>query len=71
LFNYASKGLNVMPNTVIASEEIKELRLAAKRYETARKMNPTEWKELWEMNVRTGIPFDELIDNRSNMLMGT
>ena len=58
-----------MPNVAITSEELIKLRLSAKRYETVRMMNPQQWKELWEMNIRTGIPFDELIDNRSNMLM--
>lgn len=47
----------------LAKEELAELRLARDRYETARRMNPYQWKAAWELNLKTGKPFDEIIDN--------
>lgn len=46
-----------------AQEELAELRLAAERYETARRMNPRQWADAWKLNTTTGKPFDEIIDN--------
>ena len=46
-----------------AQEELAELRLAAERYETARRMNPRQWAGAWKLNTTTGKPFDEIIDN--------
>lgn len=46
-----------------AIEELAELRLAAERYETARRMNPRQWCDAWKLNLTTGKPFDEIIDN--------
>ena len=46
-----------------AMEELTELRKAAARYETARRMNPGQWAAAWELNITTGKPFDEIIDH--------
>lgn len=35
----------------------------AERYRTARCMTPHQWSAAWELNVATGKPFDEIIDN--------
>lgn len=32
------------------------------RYEKVRKLNPRQFKEIYEENIKTGVPFDELID---------
>lgn len=46
-----------------AIEELNELRLARDRYETARRMNPRQWAAAWELNIKTGKPFDAIIDD--------
>ena len=38
-----------------------DLALGWLRYETLRKINPREFSALWEKNIRTGIPFDDLL----------
>lgn len=43
--------------------EVEWLRVGHDRYETARRMNPQQWLNAWEMSIRTGKPFDEIIDN--------
>ena len=43
--------------------EIDRLRKDAERYRTARCMTPYQWSAAWELNVTTGKPFDEIIDN--------
>lgn len=47
----------------LAMEELLRLRIAYKRYETARRMNPRQWAEAWKLNLTTGKPFDEIIDD--------
>ena len=42
--------------------EIRRLRTAAKRYETVRRMNPRARDVAYELNLKTGKPFDEIID---------
>ena len=42
---------------------IKELTIAAKRYETVRRMTPAQFTELFRVNVHQGINFDDLVDN--------
>ncbi len=46
-----------------AAAEIRMLRKDAERYRTARCMTPHQWSAAWELNVATGKPFDEIIDN--------
>ncbi len=45
-----------------AREELLELRLAQDRYEKVRKMNTLMFRGIWEENMRTGTPFDEIVD---------
>jgi hypothetical protein len=44
--------------------ELEEMRLNAARYRYLRTMNPREFSVLWELNLRGGHRFDELIDAR-------
>ena len=46
-----------------ALKELSELRKAADRYETARRMSAAQWAAAWELNIKLGKPFDEIIDN--------
>lgn len=39
-----------------------ELRQGHERYQTARRLSPQAWKDAWELNIKTGKPFDEIID---------
>lgn len=39
------------------------LRSGFERYETARRMNPRQWADAWELNIRTGKPFDDIVDD--------
>ncbi len=32
------------------------------RYESIRRLNPRQFRELWSRNISTGTPFDELVD---------
>lgn len=42
--------------------DVARLQVGHDRYETARRLNPRQWAEAWEQNIRTGRPFDEIID---------
>lgn len=46
-----------------AAAEIERLRVGHERYETARRMNPRAWADAWQLNLTTGKPFDEIIDD--------
>ncbi len=37
-------------------------RIGARRYETARRMSVPMWKDALKLNLSTGKPFDEIID---------
>ena len=39
-----------------------ELLVAARRYETVRKLNPRQFSELYERNITSGQSFDDLVD---------
>lgn len=41
---------------------IGELSLGYERYETLRTLNPTQFFELFQKNLQTNIPFDDLVD---------
>lgn len=43
--------------------EIDRLRLCESRYETVRRMSIRQWIDAWELNISTGKPFDEIIDD--------
>lgn len=55
----------------LAIDEIKRLRSCCQRYETARRMNPQQWAEAWQLNITTGKPLDEIIDVRRSQLPKT
>lgn len=44
--------------------EVDRLLVGHDRYETARRMNPQQWADAWKLNISTGKPFDEIIDER-------
>ena len=46
-----------------AKNEREALRTGHQRYETARRMNPRQWAAAWDLNLKTGKPFDEIIDD--------
>ena len=48
---------------VLQMDELEDLSKAKERYETARKLNPRQWAEVWRRNIATGKPFDEIIDD--------
>jgi hypothetical protein len=50
-------------NLVRIQKECAELRKDAERYRTARQMNPRMWKEACMLNLSSGKPFDEIIDD--------
>ena len=60
---------DVVAGHPVAMNELAELRLAAERYETARRMNPRQWADVWKLNISTGKPFDEIIDNLRPFMM--
>ena len=37
-------------------------KLGWERYEKVRRLTPREFDEIWRENVKTGIPFDYLVD---------
>lgn len=43
--------------------ELAEARKDAERYQTARCMNVQQWKDAFLLNIKTGKPFDEIIDD--------
>lgn len=52
------------PDTIRALlEERDALAKDAARYAIARRMSPQQWADAWELNHRTGKPFDEIIDD--------
>ena len=55
--------IDVAAGNPVATAELEELYLARDRYETARRMNPKQWTDAWKLNLSTGKPFDEIIDN--------
>jgi hypothetical protein len=47
----------------LAAAEIERLAVWHERYETARRMNPRQWADAWQLNISTGKPFDEILDD--------
>ena len=46
----------------IAEKPPEDLARGWLRYEAIRKLNPKQFGELWEKNIRTGVPFDKEVD---------
>lgn len=44
-------------------ENVELLEAGYRRYEIARTMDPNQWKAAWALNLSTGKPFDEIIDD--------
>ena len=64
------KWLNEQPNREIDKQvlaefcaEFDEMKVGHERYETARRMTPRQWDDVWKLNIETGKPLDEIIDN--------
>ena len=47
----------------VLTDEIDRLRIGHDRYQVARRMTPQQWAEAWKLNISTGKPFDEIVDN--------
>lgn len=45
-----------------AENELMELRIAKKRYEKVRRMNPRQFSDLWSVGIKSGEHFDDLVD---------
>ena len=65
-----SYQLGVKETLAVCNKQIERLKIGHDRYETARLMNPRMWSVAWEINVNTGKPFDEIIDNMRPFFMG-
>jgi hypothetical protein len=46
-----------------AEDELRELRLAQKRYEKIRRMSPRQFTALWLVGITSEAHFDDLVDN--------
>ncbi len=44
-----------------------ELRLGWIRYEKLRKLSPLRYKQLWELNIKSGKAFDDLVDSLEDL----
>ena len=62
--------LGVKETLALCNKQIDHLKIGHDRYETARLMNPRMWSVAWEINVNTGKPFDEIIDNMRPFFIG-
>ena len=69
------RGANsvLVPATELAElrAQVEQYRQGHERYETARRMNPQQWKDAWKLNVSTGKPFDEIIDDLRPFMLGS
>jgi hypothetical protein len=46
-----------------AEDELRDLRLAQKRYEKIRRMSPRQFTALWLVGITSEAHFDDLVDN--------
>ena len=46
-----------------AARELAALRVGHERYETVRRMNAQQFKDAFTLSLRTGKPFDEIVDD--------
>lgn len=61
--SYSMDAGSVMGEIIVRqNNEIDRLKLSHQRYEKLRKLNPAQFKNLWDHNIETGIGFDQLID---------
>ena len=44
-------------------------RVGSDRYQIARRMNPRQWAAAWQVNVKLGKPFDQIIDEMRPFVM--
>ena len=42
---------------------VEQYRKGHERYETARRMSLEQWEDAWKLNISTGKPLDEIIDD--------
>jgi len=45
---------------------VRDLKIGHDRYETVRLLNPRQFAEIYDKNIKTGIPFDTLVDQMFN-----
>jgi hypothetical protein len=54
--------LNMMQEIIKSAGIVRDLKIGHDRYETVRLLNPRQFAEIYEKNIKTGIPFDTLVD---------
>ena len=57
-----TKLLSIAIGDPVAMEQLAGLQQAAQRYETVRRMSPQAFADAWKLNISTGKPFDQIID---------
>ena len=62
LYDRATLDAAVAAERERCSEHAQKLRIGFERYETARRMNPSQWADAWELSS-TGKGFDEIVDD--------
>jgi hypothetical protein len=72
---YLASDVHAHVANIIATDSLKitqleyriaELEKSAERYRKLRLLNPQQHRDLWERNIREGIPFDTLVDGLGN-----
>ena len=48
----------------LSAEQIQRLQRSHDRYEYVRRLNPRQFAELYRVNIRGGVAFDDLVDQR-------
>jgi hypothetical protein len=51
-----------MKNKNVDKIEIEQFQIGYNRYEKLRRLNPNQFKKLYEKNLTSNIPFDILVD---------
>ena len=66
---YADADEVLRPRVAQLERQVEDLRIGHARYEAARRMNPRQWADAWHLNLTTGKPFDQIIDDLAPFMM--
>jgi hypothetical protein len=66
---YADADEVLRPRILQLEGQVEPLSIGHARYEVARRMNPRQWAEAWNLNLTTGKPFDQIIDDLAPFMM--
>lgn len=58
-------GVGCKPMLYDMPDIVRRLKTGCDRYETVRLLNPRQFAELYDKKIKTGIPFDTLVDQMS------